>query len=219
MSTAAAVTQAVLRRLTSLRAAPVDDDLSAWARRLASQDGFPLVGTGLVAATYPALQWNAERCARAGLGRPATVVLTGLAVAAEHDRDVAALETAVGAGLAAAAPLDGVPGDAVATVTVDLVGSAACAALLAGVPAAELSGVLDLAGTLLAVGAPGRADDLGARWAGHAAAAGWLAVQCFRSGLTAFDGALEHTVATVAGAGGAGMARRTPVRTLLGALR
>ncbi|MHA6616122.1 hypothetical protein [Pseudonocardia sp. DLS-67] len=183
---------AALEALERLAATPPDADLGAWAARIATPDGaVSLPGTGLRAATYPGLLWAGERCARAGLGQDVMTTLVGLVVAAEHGRGAADLSDAVRTGLAA--------GEAVrpaALPTVGVVPAAVCAAVLAGVPPADLPAVVDLAGSLLAVTAP---DGPPGPWAGHAAAAGWLAVHTFTSGLVGMPDGLDHTLDVLEG--------------------
>jgi len=207
-----------LRALDRVAATPPSGDLDAWAGRIATPDGaVPLLGTGLRAAPYPGLLWAGERCAWAGLGGDAVLALVGLAVGAEHGRSAADLSRAVHAGLAVAAEV----GQRVAEVarpvalpTGGVVPAATCAAVLAGVALADLPAVLDLAGSLMAVTPP---DGPPGPWAGHAAAAGWLAVRTWTSGLVGMPDGLGHTLAAVTGDDPP--PGEVPVRALLDRLR
>jgi hypothetical protein len=207
-----------LRALDRLAATPPDDDLGAWAVRIAAPDGaLPLPGTGLRAAPYPGLLWAGERCARAGLGGDVVLTLVGLAAGAEHGRCAADLSRAVHAGLAVAAEIE----DRISQVarpaalpTGGVVPAATCAAVLAGVAPADLPAVLDLAGSLMAVTPP---DGPPGPWAGHAGAAGWLAVRTWTSGLVGMPDGLGHTLAAVTGDDPP--PGEVPVRALLDRLR
>jgi hypothetical protein len=211
-----------LRALDRLAATPPDGDTVAWAVRIATTDGaVPLPGTGLRAATYPGLLWAGERCARTGLGADGVLALVGLVAGAEHGRSAADLSRAVHAGLAVAAEV----GQRVAEVarpaalpTGGVVPAATCAAVLAGVSLSDLPAVLDLAGSLMAVTPP---DGPPGPWAGHAAAAGWLAVRTWTSGLVGMPDGLAHTLAAVTGpaTGDDPPPGEVPVRALLDRLR
>ena len=209
-----------LRALDRLAATAADDDLRAWAARIAVPDGaLPLPGTGLRAAPYPGLLWSGERCARAGLDGDAQLVLVGLVVGAEHGRSAADLSRAVHAGLAVAAALGErtAASRPVALPTTAVVPAAACAAVLAGVAHDDLRAVLDLAGSLMAIAAP---DAGPVPWAGHACAAGWLALRAWAGGLAGMPDGLAHTLTTVAGpVRDDGPAGEVPVAALLERLR
>jgi hypothetical protein len=181
--------------------------LQAWAEESHVASGFPLLGTDHRAELYVALQWNGERAARAGLGLPDLVVLTGLVTGWQEDRTVVELETAVGRALGMRAGTVSAALDTGAPVTADVVTTAVCAGVLGGVPEEELALLVDVAGTLLQVYPDGVAtlegtgDHTG--WiaarstaAGHTAAAGWLAVQVHLAGLVAYPGAFADTLAT-----------------------
>lgn len=176
---------AALRALERLAATPPEADLSAWAARIATADGaVALLGTDLRAAPYPGLLWSGERCARAGLGAEVMTTLVGLVVGAEHGRSPADVGRAVRTGLAVAGEVAR-PGS---PASVGVVPAAVCAAVLAGVPDSDLPAVLDLAGSLLAVTPPD------GPWAGHSAAAGWLAAHTFTTGLVGMPDGLGHTL-------------------------
>jgi hypothetical protein len=182
-----------LGALERLAVSPPEADLAAWAARIATADGaVTLFGTGLHAAPYPGLLWAGERCARAGLGVEVMTTLVGLVVGAEHGRSPADVSRAVHAGLAVAGEVAR-PGS---LATVGVVPAAVCAAVLAGVPDSDLPAVLDLAGSLMAVAPP---DGPAGPWAGHAAAAGWLAVHTFTSGLVGMPDGLGHTLDVLEG--------------------
>ncbi|GAA5133455.1 hypothetical protein [Pseudonocardia adelaidensis] len=213
---------AALRALERLAATVPDADLGAWAHRIATPDGaVPLPGTGLRAATYPGLLRAGERCARAGLGADVVLTLVGLVAGAEHGRSAADLSRAVRAGLAVHAEIEqriaevtrpaGLPTGGVAP-------AAMCAAVLAGIPPADRPALLDLAGSLMAITPP---DGPAGPWAGHAAAAGWLAVHTFTSGLAGMPDGLGHTLAAVTGASAVDdpPPGEVPVRALLERLR
>jgi hypothetical protein len=191
-----------LRQLESLAATMPDPDLLAWSARLAVDGGdLPLLGAGAAAAPFPALLWNAERCRRADLGLGAPLTLVGLVAGAANGRDATTLARAVAAAAAVAdavRPLGDHGGTAGATT--DVIAAAVCAALLSGVPRARLAELLDTAGSLMAITAPGTSDLVVAgRWAGHAAAAGWLAVRVWTAGVVGIAGGLAHTLAVVTG--------------------
>ena len=212
---AGAIVHGALTRISALSGGAVPDDLGEWARRCGAEDGFPLLGTGILAEPYVALQWNGERAARAGLAHADLVVLTGLVTAWQHDRSVGDLQEAVTRALAGdvlnatAVEAQGAP------VTAGVVTTAVCAGLLSGVAEEELPALVDVAGTLMQV-RPATVESVPGRSAaaGHAAAAGWLASQVHLAGLTAYDGAFTDTVATATlPADGPSLA--TPVRQLV----
>ncbi|OLT08856.1 hypothetical protein BJF90_12070 [Pseudonocardia sp. CNS-004] len=184
----------------------------------------PLPGTGLRAAPYPGLLWAGERCARAGLGTDAMLALVGLVAGAEHGRSAADLGRAVRAALAVAAHLEHRVAEVARPVglpTGGVVPAATCAAVLTGVPLADLPAVLDLAGSLMAVAAPAGPPG---PWAGHEPAAGWLAVRSWTSGLAGMPDGLTRTLAAVTGpvtgpVTGDGLPADVPVRALLDRLR
>jgi hypothetical protein len=210
-----------LRALERLAATPPDADLGAWAARIAIPDGaVPLPGTGLRAATYPGLLWAGERCARAGLGADAVVTLVGLVAGAVHGRGAADLSRAVQAGLAVHAEIEqrvAAVARPAALPTAGVAPAAVCAAVLAGLPLADLPAVLDVAGSLMAVSPP---QGPAGPWAGHAPSAGWLAVHTFTSGLVGMPDGLSHTLTVVTGRSAEDdPPGDVPVRTLLERLR
>lgn len=206
-----------LTRLGQLRAAPVPADLAAWAIELAGPGGLggssvPMLGTKLAAAPYPGLLWTGARAARAGLGIAERLVLVAL-VSGGPRLDSAVLCRAVAAGLATTAGLATAADDAgaddpgadrtgvdppVAELSAEGVAAAVTAGVAMSLDAAALDAVIDLAGSLLLVAAPGPPDPLvaGIR-SGHAMAVGWLAPALLGTGIRAPADALEATVATI----------------------
>ncbi|WP_433616539.1 hypothetical protein ACQP2P_15045 [Dactylosporangium sp. CA-139114] len=183
--------------LTELSALPAPEpDLAAWATRTGTPDGaFPLLGASTRAETYVALLWNGERCRRAGLGLDAGLTLVGLAVGAEHGRSAAELSDALADVLAARASV-AAPPSPVAGLSTDVLAAAALAARLAGVPAAQEPALLDLAASLMVITPPGPSAE---PVAGHALAAGWLALRARQAGIAGMAGGLAHTLAVVSG--------------------
>jgi hypothetical protein len=161
----------------------------------------PLLGSGLRAAPYPALLWNGARLHRADVPEDDGLVLVALA-AAGRDADAAEVDRAVAVGRAVAAGLPSVIGGGPLTArpTEGVMAAAACAAVASGTPLSRLDPVLDVAASLMVVAPPDPAGpaEAGLR-AGHCLAAGWLATQVLRAGLTGMEGALAHTVTTVTG--------------------
>ncbi|MEQ4299974.1 hypothetical protein ABNF97_01055 [Plantactinospora sp. B6F1] len=195
-----------LGRLADAAGRRPEGDLAGWAARIAVPGGdLPLLGAGVRAGAHPGLLWNGDRCRRMLVGREAALTLVGLVAGSDRGRDAAALVRAVRAGTAVADALDRwLPAAPVARPTTDAVAAAACAGLLAGVPRDDLPEVLDISGGLMMLTPPtagtGTAAVTGA-WAGHALAAGWLAVAAWNAGLRGYDGALADTLALVTGAG------------------
>lgn len=206
-----------LTRLGELRAAPVPADLAAWAIELADAGepvgpSVPMLGTKLAAAPYPGLLWTGARAARAGLGISERLVLVAL-VSGGPRLDSAALSRAVAAGLATVAGLAAAADDPgaedrgaeragvdppVAELSAEGVAAAVTAGLAVGLDATGLDAVIDLAGSLLLVAAPGPPDPLvaGIR-AGHAMAVGWLASVLLGAGIRAPADALAATLETI----------------------
>ncbi len=161
----------------------------------------PLLGTGMRAAVYPALLWNGARLHHAAATDDDGMVLVALA-AAPPDTDTADVDRAVSVGRAVAAGLPAVLDDSGETArpTIGVVAAAACAAVAGGTDPSGLGPALDVAAALMVVGPPagGTPREAGLR-AGHCLAAGWLAPQVVRAGLTGMAGTLAHTVFTVTG--------------------
>jgi hypothetical protein len=194
-----------LRELEQLNTLRLEVDFAISARRIASTDGaVPLLGAGRRSAPYPALLWNGDRASSAGLGPPASLTLVGLVTGQDHESDATRLVRGVRAGLAIRDsrlwPGTGVIGPT-ASVTTDVISAAACAAVSTGMGLGEVAKVLDLAGSLMIIkpaSSVGSANMSG-QWSGHALAAGWLAVQLHRAGVSGMSGGLEHTLTCIAG--------------------
>lgn len=193
-----------LERLNTLR---LEVDLAVSARRIAASGGsVPLLGADRCSAPYPALLWNGDRCLRAGIGPPAALTLIGLVVGQDDEADAARLVQGARAGLAIRDSRSW-PGDRViaptATATTDVISTAACAAVSAGMELDDVAKVLDLAGSLMIIKPawPVGSAEMSGWWSGHALAAGWLAVQLRRAGVSGMSGGLEHTLACVVGSG------------------
>lgn len=171
------------------------------------------------ADTYPALLWNGARLHRAGARRVEALTLVAIASAPDPTPDPS-LERGVHAGLRIGTEVDDGVLDGVGRPTTDLLPAAACAAVVCGADPADLTSLLDLAGTLMVVGPPSilRADEDGGLGtdpvtdaemrAGHCLAAGWLAPRLLDAGLIAQDGALDSTIAAVTGRAPAGLMAR-----------
>jgi hypothetical protein len=129
------------------------------------------------------------------------LVLVALA-AAPREADAADVERALTVALAVAGRLPDVVGDGPVTghPTTGVVAAAACAAVASGTDPSRLGPVLDVAASLMIVNPPaGGTPREAGLWAGHCLAAGWLAPQVVRAGLTGMAGALAHTVSAVTG--------------------
>lgn len=186
-------------------AAPVPPALAALAEEIGGPDGdLPLLGTALWADGHEALQWNAVRCGAAEVPDVALLV-AGMATTGDADLASAAssgeLCHAVSAGRAVAAAAEALAGDTPVRPSYGVLGVAAACALLSGVTEEEdLAAVLDLAASLMVVGAgDGDHGDVALPAAGHVCAAGRLAVLLRRAGVTPLPGAVAHTVSVVAG--------------------
>lgn len=194
-----------LRELEHLNTLRLEVDFAVSARRIASTGGaVPLLGADRRSAPYPALLWNGGRALSAGLGPPASLTLVGLVMGQDDETDAARLAQGVRAGLAIQDSRSW-PGERViaptASVTTDVISAAACAAVSAGMGLDDVAKVLDLAGSLMIIkpaSSVGSAEMSG-QWSGHALAAGWLAVQLHRAGISGMNGGLEHTLTCIAG--------------------
>jgi hypothetical protein len=180
----------------------VPPDLRTWAEVVHAPAGLlPLLGTGLRAPAYPALLWNGARLHHAGAPDDDGLVLVAIA-AAPSEADAAVVERAVTVALSVAGGLPELFGDGPVTglPTAGVVAAAACAAVAGGTDPSRLEPVLDVAASLMVVRPPvGGTPREAALRAGHCLAAGWLAPQVLRAGLTGTAGALAHTVSTVTG--------------------
>jgi len=194
-----------LRELLRLKAIPLEVDLAVSALRIAVTGGdVPLLGTDLRSAPYPALLWNGARCSRAGMGPAAALTLVALVVGQNDEAGSSRLVQSVRAGLAIRDSRSW-PGERVvaptAAATTDVISVAACAAVSAGMGSEDVSKVLDIAGSLMTIkpARPVGSTEMSGQWSGHALAAGWLAVQLHRAGVSGMSGGLEHTLACVIG--------------------
>jgi hypothetical protein len=194
-----------VRELEHVGTIRLEVDLALSACRIAAPGGsVPLLGANRRAAPYPALLWNGDRCLRAGLGPSAALTLVGLVIGQDGGADAARLVQAVRAGLAIR---DGRswPGECAiaptASATTDVISTAACAAVSAGMGLDDVAKVLDLAGSLMIIKPASSlgSTEMSGLWSGHALAAGWLAVQLHRAGVSGMSGGLEHTLACVVG--------------------
>lgn len=170
-----------------------------WADLIASSVGFPLLGTGLVAPTYPALMWNGARFATATPERRWAPLLAALAVA-PAEAGVERIGRAVVAGLRVLDEADALLGAApLAYPTAATLAAAVAAALAGPAQGAGLAPVLDLAASLQTF-TPGAAHARTHGWAaGHAAAAGWLAATLPAEAITPMSGCVVHTASVAAG--------------------
>jgi hypothetical protein len=189
-----------LERLAALARSTPPQDLRAWAGVIGSADGpLPLLGTGLRAGAFPALQWNGALLRRVG-----APVADGLALVALASAPPAATEADVARGLAAGLAVAGSatpPAQSPAEPTLLVLAAAACAAVTRGADPAELAELPDLAAALMVVTTPAAATDLERdAWAGHALAAGWLTPRVRAAGLTGAPATYTDTVAALTGA-------------------
>ena len=158
---------------------------------------FPLLGAGLRAGTYAALQWNGALLHR--VGAPVTDGLTLVALAsAPAGATEADLVRGVTAGLTLAASTEDVEGPARPTRLV--LAAAACAAVTRDAAAAELETLPDLAAALMVVTSPDAATDLERDlWGGHWLAAGWLTPLLQAAGITGATATYTDTVSALTG--------------------
>ena len=184
-----------LEELDALTRQPVEADLGALAV-LQEPGEVPLLGTDLSSAAYPALLWNGERFERLGTRWNARLAFVAL-TAAQPGAPSTSLARAVRTGGAVRGlwPPASPPG-AAAGLTTDVVCAAVCAALAAGVAAEELEPVAELAAGLLLVTATEPDADTSHLQAGHALAAGWLAVQLHHCGVVAAPGTSADVLTT-----------------------
>ncbi len=194
-----------LRELEHLNTLRLEADLAVSALRIASPGGaVPLLGAGLRSAPYPALLWNGDRASNAGIGPCASLTLVGLVMGQGDEADATRLVQGVRAGLAIQDSRSW-PGQRViaptAAATTDVIAAAACAAVSTGMGLGDVTKVLDLAGSLMIIkpaSSVGSAEMYG-QWSGHALAAGWLAVQLHRAGVSGMSDGLGHTLTIVVG--------------------
>ncbi|MET7991559.1 hypothetical protein ABZU76_11680 [Amycolatopsis sp. NPDC005232] len=188
--------------LRTLSAGAPEGVLASWAEEIATAGGFPLLGTGLVAPTYPALLWNGARLDSARPDLDWAPLLAALAAADAASAGLDRVARAVAAGscvrsLAAGLLTDDSPAAALPTLATLC---AATAAAFAGPAEGEgLERVLDLAAslTVLTPGPERRASS--PLWAGHGAASGWLAATLPAEVATPMSGSVAHTLSVAAG--------------------
>lgn len=180
--------------LSRLAGAATDPDLVELAERQEAGDT-PLLGTSLRTQVYPALLWNGERFERLRAPWPARLAFLTLATTGEgFDSPRSARAIAVGEAVRRSWPQD--PEDPVADLTTSSVGAAVCAAIAAGVPDEDLEAVAEVAAALMLVTPLRPTAEVRESHAGHALAAGWLAVQLFRSGVVAAPGTAAEVLLT-----------------------
>ena len=138
------------------------------------------------------------------MGPAAALTLVALVVSQNDDAGSSRLVQGVRAGLAIRNSRTW-PGERVvvptAAATTDVISVAACAAVSAGLGLDDVSRVLDIAGSLMIIKPawPVDSTEMSGQWGGHSLAAGWLAVQLHRAGVSGMSGGLEHTLACVIG--------------------
>jgi hypothetical protein len=187
-----------LERLGALACSAPPTALRGWAEGIGAAEGpVPLLGTGLRAGTYAALQWNGALLRR--VGAPVADGLTLVALAAAPpgatESDVA---RGLATGLAVAAATEDAGGAGRPTRLV--LAAAACAATTRGADAAELAELPDLAAALMVVTSPDGAGDLELDLlAGHWLAAGWLTPTLRAAGITGAAATWTDTVAALSG--------------------
>lgn len=197
MAAAEAPSAAAVAALRAALRRPVPAALSRWAEELADASAdTSLLGTSLRAPRYEALLWNGARVP--GCALAVTGVLT-----AEPHRTVADLGRAVTAGAAVVAAAAGAAAPGPLTASLDTLGCAVVAALLGPLGGARLDDVIDMAASLMVLGAPQApigAERLQLLRAGHPVASGWLAGRAVAAGIAPLRGGAETTLTTVAGA-------------------
>lgn len=174
---------------------PTAAELS-WADLIAASTGFPLLGTGRVAPTYPALMWDGARLAAVAPDRRWAPLLAALA-AAPAGTGLDRVGRAVTAGLCVLDATDDLLGtEPLAYLTSATLAAAAAASLVGPAAGADLASVLDLAASLQ-VFTP---DARHVGWAaGHAVASGWLAATLPADAITPMPGSVVHTLSVAAG--------------------
>ncbi len=180
--------------LSTLARATTDPDLAELARRQEA-GGTPLLGTSLRAQVYAALLWNGERFERLDAAWPARLVFLTLSTPdGGLDRERMARAIAVGEALRRTWPQD--PESPVADLTTSCVGAAVCAAIAGGIPDADLEAIAEVAAALMLVTPVQATVQVRETHAGHALAAGWLAVELYRSGVVAAPGTAAEVLHT-----------------------
>jgi hypothetical protein len=209
--------------LTWMAGERVERELRLWAERIATPDGFPLIGTGLTAPTYAALLWNGARLDGSAPEVGWAPLLAALAAADAEDargldRVFRALAAAEVVRRGAARLLTGsVP--PVAWPTLATMG-AAPAALLAGPRAGDgLVRVLDLGASLMVLTTGDGHSPASGLWTGHSAASGWLAARLPQEAVTPMAGSVVHTLSAAAGRAVGGETGHGSVADVLARLR
>lgn len=182
---------------------PVDVGLQRWARQIATPEGFPLIGTGLHAPTYPALLWNGARLDAAAPDVGWAPLLAALAAAGPGDaqglgRLIRALRAAERVRQDAARLLVGAT-TPLAWPTLSTLASATAAQLMGPHEGEGLARVLDLAASLTVLTPGDSRNAASGLWTGHGAASGWLAAWLPESAVTPMAGSVVHTLSAAAG--------------------
>ncbi|MCF8590004.1 hypothetical protein [Gordonia liuliyuniae] len=175
-----------------------EPSFNSWADVIATEDGFPLLGTGRRASTYAALMWNGARLDAAQPSPRWAPLLAALAAAgADTGLDRVGHSVLAGLGVADEAAVL-LAADPLAYPTLGTLAAAVAASLVGPSEGADLADVLDLAASLAAFAPDGRSA--GSGWlAGHAAASGWLAARVPADVITPMPGSVVHTLSAVAG--------------------
>jgi hypothetical protein len=186
------------RELATLQlrlAVPPTPALRRWAAQLSVAGGpIPLLGMGLSGPRYESLLWNGARCPGAKL------LVTGLLCADPATRR-ADLDRALAAGTSASAVARAAARPSPALASIETIGCAVVAAVVAGLDH-QLNEVVDLAASLMilspaaVVTGPERMTLVRA---GHPVASGWLAVRLLLAGIVAMPDAVGATLDTLAG--------------------
>lgn len=188
--------------LRTLCAGAPEGAMASWAGQIATSGGFPLLGTGLAAPTYPALLWNGARLDAARPDPDWAPLLAALAAADAASTDLDRVARAVAAAdrvrrLTASLLVDNAPPAALPTVAT--LAAATAAAFAGPAEGAGLARVLDLAASLTVL-TPGPARRTSSPlWTGHGAASGWLAATLPAEAATPMPGSVAHTLSAAAG--------------------
>ncbi|WP_404385372.1 hypothetical protein LL946_04960 [Knoellia locipacati] len=178
--------------LSALRAITPEDDLAAVAARRDPGD-IPLLGTPFTAETYAALLWNGERFERHRVPWLARFLFLGRVVGGDARR--AAAGAVAGEAMRTAWPPPGTT-SLVADLTVGAVAASVCAATAEGLDVDARERVAELAASLMVVAPVQQSTELAGLLAGHALAAGWLAVRLHHSLVTAAPGTSDEVLLT-----------------------
>ncbi|WP_017934731.1 hypothetical protein [Nocardioides sp. Iso805N] len=188
--------------LTGFAREPVDAGLQRWAQQIATPEGFPLIGTGLHAPTYPALLWNGARLDAAAPDVSWAPLLAALAAAPDNDQGLGrlfrALQAAETVRQDAARLLVGATMP-IAWPTLSTLASATAAQLMGPHEGEGLVRVLDLAASLTVLTTGDRRSVASGLWTGHGAASGWLAARLPEGAVSPMAGSVVHTLSAAAG--------------------